>query len=228
MDIPKELEKQNQQTPFSQVPKLHKRHFKSFWPIVIIAVLSALVGGLLVWAAFNQGLEDEINSLIPGANFKHHAPSPFKEMSQTSELKDWHTYTNKEYGFEFKYPQDWNIAQNLFLPSSKIEQCVKEKANNTDCFYFKTLGLLPEEFKYTGAGFSTETSIKISNLKKVNVSGNEFYLLQNNFEAVGDIYYFIRYQDKFLGFVYYQYYDNNSEKTQQIIDQILSTFKFLN
>ncbi len=44
-----------------------KKQFKSFWPIVAIATLSALVGGLIVWVAFNQGLDDQLNSLLPGS-----------------------------------------------------------------------------------------------------------------------------------------------------------------
>jgi len=30
----------------------------------------------------------------------------------TDETADWQTYTNDEYGFSFKYPSDWNLAEN--------------------------------------------------------------------------------------------------------------------
>lgn len=60
----------------TQNPVPTQKHFKSFWPIMVIAVLSAIVGGIVVWAAFNSGLDDELNSLIPGASFKtrHNTP----------------------------------------------------------------------------------------------------------------------------------------------------------
>lgn len=59
----------NQQTGAQDQNKLPviKKQFKSFWPIVAIATLSALVGGLIVWVAFNQGLDDQLNSLLPGS-----------------------------------------------------------------------------------------------------------------------------------------------------------------
>lgn len=52
------------QNPQIQNTENHKS--KSFWYIVIIVILSAIVGGLLTYAIYNQGLEEEISSLAPG------------------------------------------------------------------------------------------------------------------------------------------------------------------
>ncbi len=43
---------------------LHKKQFRAFWPIVIIVVLSSIVGGLIVWVAFNSSLSDDISSMV--------------------------------------------------------------------------------------------------------------------------------------------------------------------
>ena len=36
-------------------------------------------------------------------------PEPIEGWCQTSPTSDWKTYTNTQYGFEFKYPSDWEI-----------------------------------------------------------------------------------------------------------------------
>ena len=46
-----------------------KKQFKSFWPVVIIIILSAIVGGTAVYGFFKQGLDEQINSLNPGSDY---------------------------------------------------------------------------------------------------------------------------------------------------------------
>ena len=48
------------QTPI--VPPV-KKHMRSFWPLVTIAVLAVLAGGLIVWSSFNSSLTDDISSM---------------------------------------------------------------------------------------------------------------------------------------------------------------------
>lgn len=104
------MENQNQ-TPQNQPTKLHQRQFKPFWPIVIICSLSFLVGGLLVWALYNQGLDDQIYSLLPG-KLVIHKTNELRRVSlpggegkgEGGDVSNWQTYVNREYGFEFRYP----------------------------------------------------------------------------------------------------------------------------
>src|SRR5262245_47306962 len=64
-------ENQNQKPEIVNLPlktmPVEQKQFKAFWPILIIAALSAVVGGLLVWAAYNTGLDEELNALLPGS-----------------------------------------------------------------------------------------------------------------------------------------------------------------
>ena len=86
------------------------KHFKSFWPIVIIATLSAIIGGLVVWAAYNAGLDEELNSLLPGAD-RRTARIIEPMVSQADEaMASWRTYRNEEYGFEIKYPSSLKFS----------------------------------------------------------------------------------------------------------------------
>jgi hypothetical protein len=56
----------------NQTP-LHQKHFSSFWPIVIIVILSAIVGGLIVWIVFNDNLANDVSSMV--FNVRHPASS---------------------------------------------------------------------------------------------------------------------------------------------------------
>ena len=44
---------------------VNKKHFKSFWPLAIIFFLAVVVAGFVIRAAYNNTLEDEINSIVP-------------------------------------------------------------------------------------------------------------------------------------------------------------------
>lgn len=132
----------DQQTPNmaalanGQEQPVSSKHFKSFWPIVIIATLSAIIGGLVVWAAYNAGLDEELNSLLPGAD-RRAARIIEPMVSQADEaMASWRTYRNEEYGFEIKYPKDWSrriTEQNN--PNSYYESFVPNSQLNTDYPY---------------------------------------------------------------------------------------------
>jgi hypothetical protein len=240
------MENQNQpESSFSQIPELHKRHFRSFWPIVIIAVVSALVGGILVFLLFNQGLDEELNSLIPGANFKKHrvsSPPPVGEGQGEGVLKDWQTYRNDEYGFEFKYPGDWEVDKTSgYIHTKEFGQDFLDeggKVYNIKDFYAelsspgflsiqdKTLAEVASNAVY----FCTAKSIKdimVSGFPAVRctTSNGEFgassrveqiYILKDG--KVINYWMFIR--DELAL--------EQQEKYKNIFDQIFSTFKFLN
>lgn len=48
------------------------KHYRSFWPIVIIAALSALVGGFVVWAVYNSNLDEDVSNISPMVNRRIH------------------------------------------------------------------------------------------------------------------------------------------------------------
>jgi hypothetical protein len=73
---------------------------KTNWKyILIISVLAVIVGGgILVYLRY---FENEIISLTKYPEIKK------QEKSKVEEVANWKTYRNKEYSFEFEYPQDW-------------------------------------------------------------------------------------------------------------------------
>lgn len=40
----------------------NSKHYRSFWPLVIIFTISALVGGVIIGVAYSNMLKDEISS----------------------------------------------------------------------------------------------------------------------------------------------------------------------
>ncbi len=74
---------------------------KSFSIIGIIIIFLILVGGgYFAW----QYLEEK----------KEEAKTPEQEQEQVvvDEVADWEVYKNEEYGFEIKYPKNWEVLIN--------------------------------------------------------------------------------------------------------------------
>ncbi len=65
------------------IPPVKRKHFSTVWSIIIIAVLSAIAGGVIVWVAFNSRLSDDISSMV----LIHHKPRQPKTLTPTNSTK---------------------------------------------------------------------------------------------------------------------------------------------
>lgn len=84
---------------------------------IILWIIIAILGLVMAFFWF-QGTINRIKSL-DRINFN------FPEMEKVNEIpidltlmnteltSDWKTYTNTEYGFEIKYPENWQVKENL-------------------------------------------------------------------------------------------------------------------
>jgi len=62
--------------------------FSKIW--ILIVLIALVTGGFLTWQYFGVPKEEVKN-----------------------ETTDWKTYRNREYGYEIKYPEDWNVEKDL-------------------------------------------------------------------------------------------------------------------
>ncbi len=81
-----------------------EKKYKSFWPMVLVALVSALVGGALVWSLYNQGMEEQINSLMPGMTFKTRHNKQLKACPE-----NW--YENKMPSMEKEEKSEYYVYQ---------------------------------------------------------------------------------------------------------------------
>ncbi len=65
--------------------------------LIIIVILVAVLGGLYFLGAKNTPLTEEVKTA--------------EETPENPETADWKTYRNKEYGFELRYPEDFNYYE---------------------------------------------------------------------------------------------------------------------
>ncbi len=225
------------QTPPAEA--LHQRHFKSFWPIVLIAVFSALVGGLLVWALFNQGLDEELTNLIPGKTLVH------KKQANTEEtqVKDWQLYQNEDYGFEFTFPsslyhmEDKNVVfkiQNTPLPLELGGVLSPElRSNAVEGRDYSTQGysvFVKVVNKKETDEYNKKASLKITKLSLANIKAIRVDKLEE--VTRGPVVYieYPKYPDRYVVLGYGALCEDKnictSEEVDDLFNQILSTFKF--
>ncbi len=98
MDIQQPVQQPNQQ-PIQPVPVVTKLP-QSNWKIIISVVVGILVLGGVSYGAYYY--------------WQNNKPV----VAPIDEIADWETYRSDEYGFEFKYPKDWDIETSQDYPFS--------------------------------------------------------------------------------------------------------------
>ena len=119
------------------------------------------------------------------------------------ETSGWKTYKNNEYGFEFKYPQDWKVAKNILLSEPNLVFCPNDLATNSD----------PEVIcKIINGGAESPKPVYANGMIYLFAYDTDFKLNNSKYHYLGSV-----------GGKYYYLY---SEKNESLITQIISTFKF--
>ncbi len=179
--------------------------------IIIIVVCAVLVGGIVVWQYYGMPEEED--------------ETPEEKLPK-DETADWKTYRNEEYGFEIKYPKDWNCAKDMVRSSvssppkmvfcspkfydpkggckTKRTEHVTSTLGEIRLFVFKTKG---EKEKYCYG----DIELKIINGIRIEVCNDGADAFWENAS----------------GSYYYHLYRNREEQYREIFNQMLSTFRFI-
>ena len=188
---------------------MQKRILILTWFIIIVAVIT--VGGVFAYQYFATK-----NNL--------------KKQTLNIETSDWKTYKNNEYGFEFKYPNEWKTPTTYnHIPNASFWiylGCPEIKmggAGGCPLQVILTSASSPE--KFLSQEFSPDIDL---NGKRSDIS----YQQINNIKTVS----FTNFSDypgnsKYLTFLGNKYYITFSDyllsyQQNGIYNQILSTFKF--
>lgn len=152
------------------------------------------------------------------------------KTSDNVDTKNWKTYTNAEYGFEFKYPSDWSLQISDWDPQThsgtllegeyifELSNC-KNLQVVSDCSIFGFIG--KEDYTYDGHG-----KLYAKDLSARKIGNYDWKFREQSINGIGAVDYFVKpaSQENYYRFLYQEKYSNPQVKTD--FNQILSTFKF--
>jgi hypothetical protein len=176
-------------------------------PILIIAIILAIVALLAVVA------------YVFGAKYFNPKPTPTPVVVVTPTptpdvTVNWKTYNNSEIGFGLKYPQEWTLQATS---TGRVASFDTKSGIPGEFFvaYQKNIGSLTQWLLDNKAGEITNT---------INVNANQFSVIKGGTLYVSREYAIKVKTDSYLRLVIEPY--PNSVVFDEVINQILSTFKF--
>lgn len=95
----------NQVSPAKNPPEDdHQGKSRSHAFLLILTALLILAGIFGVWYFSQPSLDEDIGTVTSSTN---------QFADSATSMAGWKTYTNAEYGFEFKYPNDWEFIEDV-------------------------------------------------------------------------------------------------------------------
>ena len=180
--------------------------------LIIVAVAIVLFGGVFAYSWY--------------ANSKSETINPKQIQNSNTEIVDWKTYTNNEYGFEIKYPLGGTVLQikedELGNKTESPNQCTQISYESS----FVYISLPPYNVNCGGTTGIGIDSIKLS--EQINIEGKTYqaegWKLGPNYESLS----FKTDTGLHISYVIVEGLSSSDYKTSKELNyKMLSTFKFI-
>lgn len=214
---------------------MHRRIRFPYWLIIIL--LAAFAVGYFAWS---ESLRDDpsMTANSPNPLFSKEGAKGELERGEVGELLGWQTYRNEEYGYQINYPKSWlvlspgggqfgeecstNAASQpiLILSQKELETCG-----------FVGEQLPPEEAEITIAVYDRFGSLNVlGDPDERLVIGSEpatkyFFTEKSELPDTQAARVYFNHKDK--GFLIFLKQIDKKGNYDSILDQILSTFRFI-
>lgn len=225
--LPLQEQPQYQEQTLTSTPNLPvPRHWLFKWVAWVIGGLVVLFLVLSVIAYSAQRCSPSLNENCP-SNFWEFLLSPdFKNPfsgeveDEVDDTADWQIYRNTEYGFEFKYPE--NFVLDLKLIDSDLDWFIVNIINADNLEFVISI-----EINNQGQGFAPGKDLTEETQIVNNITVNKRVFYETNQGYGSDrktfLYFFEGNDNRFL--ITGKPLDD--EEVVRLADQILSTFKFI-
>ncbi len=207
---------------FDPKPNIWEQNPKLKSLLLVLIVIFLVSGmGLTLFAVWGQQYRQQVYEETEAGLPKHDASKSANQLTSESETEGWKTYRNEEYGFEFDYPRDWNLKEEVIGMQGV---------------------LLNQQNDDLGSGaVSISRSNFAGTLKDFIITdNNNFNILENKILKYSDINWTYQLsQDKrepTLQFItvyaekngaIYSVASRNFDSPKELINKILETFKFI-
>lgn len=193
------------------------------WIIIIIALLAGIVltGTYFIFKSQSGKQTPQPAPQVSVQPAVSSTPTP-------DETANWKTYTNKTYGFSIKYPSDLEVEDksSQFPPftifiTDKTKQVPSEGGSKINLYAFVEIKSSNSSLMY----YVNDTKNNLEYIDKKKVGEIEFVIAREKFGMTGGNFdrYLAQNRDYIITFANSPY-----ALDEQIFNQILSTFKFIN
>lgn len=204
---------------------------KGFGTVWLIILGLILIAGSAYWYYVNESrLKSDFNQ-DPLWTSDVDSGSSSTKLGATLDTSNWKTYRNEKYGFEFKYPSNWSNStedprsEELvdFYENYNDRDYSKDRFGGPMRFFFDVVldGSTLEQFidDQIGNEFAQDTS-----KKKIEIAGVIGYTRNTTDDAIGDEpVHEVVFKKNNIAF----YFTSMRSSNIILLDQILSTFKFI-
>jgi len=195
--------------------------------LVVIVVLVVITGGVLVW------------QYLPGESVDE-GQIETEQSVVDEETANWQTYRNEELGFEVEYPRIWPLPQQLAFHSEDYQwqemgKVVRRREITAGVKVDISFAKIPENIEWrewTTLGRGAVGDVVSSEF--ATIGDREIYRIVMEGSKTEDIagrnYIEVRFtdpiQEQEVIFILYSLTEDR-EKNEEIFNQMLSTFKFI-